>query len=395
MNLMAREPDLYGYKKVNRMKVKTFSLYLFGLLTLFALFIGCGENSGEKKYKKALSSWKQKDLVRAETLMEPAIRQLAADRKPVAYNQLGIIRWKLNKREEAIQAFHSAITGEITEANINLASALFYLDRLDEAEFQLTNILGARPRHAEARLLRGLVSMKRKDWDSAFRDLKVAEQQDAGNPAISSALILCELHKHGQSQQAINALQRLAAKHPNYTPAIYNIGSIYDHWLKRKDDALTWYRQYLQKAGDDGSYIEKTQKAIDRLNGAGPAIVSKDQGELARRYLTAGNNLHRGGKYEQAISQYKKATDIDPSQKTAWYNMSLSYYTLEQYDYAVQCCETALNIDPLYTDARYMLALSLYQNKKYSEARTELKSLLQANPDHTDGKNLLKILSRY
>ena len=97
------------------MKNKTLLIMVCGgVCLLFAVFSGCGGRPGEKEYNKAVASWEGGDLVRAQSQLEKAIRKLSSsEKKSVANNQLGIIRWNLGKHgQEPVAGIPAASAGD-------------------------------------------------------------------------------------------------------------------------------------------------------------------------------------------------------------------------------------------------------------------------------------------
>ena len=255
------------------MNRKTLLIMSGGVCLLFALFSGCGGNPGEKEYNKARSSWKANDLVRAQSQMEKAIRKMADnEKKSVANNELGIIRWKLGKQDQAIESFAEScrLAEELSGANLNLGVALYHAGQWDQAKFQLTNILIEEPDNAVARIYLGLVYMEQQAWQSAAKELTEGLRSRPNDAAGQNALALAELHMNPDSDAAVQRLKRLLAAYPDYAPAAYNLAMIHEQWLKEPRTALGWYQQYLQKAGEDGAQAEAARQAVERLNRMGP-----------------------------------------------------------------------------------------------------------------------------
>lgn len=377
------------------MKNKKLMVMSGGLCLLFALFLGCGERSGEKEYSKAMDSWRSGDLVRARTLLEKSIRKLSGnEKKSEAYNQLGIILWQLQEADASIEAFGKScgLTDEMSGANLNLGVALFQAGRIDEAEVALNNVLGDNPADPVARATIGLIEMRKKNWSKAAQEAAAAVRTQPRDPAGQNALALAELHANRNTEAAITRLKQILSAHPGYAPAAYNLAVIYDQWLGNKGAAQAWYTQYIQKAGTDGSHMAAAQSAIARLAGSAPAIrPSATNPEEAARCIAAGTTLHTAKKYTEAVAQYEKAIQADPSQKNAFYNMGLSYYELKKYPEAAQACQNALKLDSGFANARYMLALAHVQQRNWADAEREAKTL--GKTDAARAASLLKYIS--
>lgn len=380
------------------MKNKKLLVIGGGTLLLITMFFGCGERSGEKEYNKAMASWRGGDLVRAQGQLEKAIRKLSGhEKKSVANNQLGIILWNLDKPDQAIAVFSEScrLAEQLTGANQNLGLALYHAGELEQAEFELTKILNEQPTNSIVRSALGMIKMQKKDWKSAAKEIASNLRTNPNNPAGQNALALTELHMNKNSDVAVKRLKQLVSAYPDYAPAAYNLAVIYDQWLPNNSAARGWYKQYLQKAGAEGAHADIAQQAIARLGGKVETTRRSPKKQTypgaASKYITEGSKLHADKNYSEAVKLYEMAIQADPSQMTAYYNLSLSLYELKQYSKAAKACKDALNLDSGFANARYMLALSYAQQRKWNDAEREANILKQA--DVVRGESLLKYIS--
>jgi tetratricopeptide (TPR) repeat protein len=381
------------------MKNKTLLLMGGGVFLLFAIFSGCGGNPGEKDYNRAMTSWKNNDLVRAQSQLKKAIRKLSGnEKKSVANNQLGIIHWNLGKYDQAIESFAEScrLEEDLSGANLNLGVALYHAGRSEQAKFEFTKILGEDPDNTVARFFLGLVHLQLKDWKGASQEITEGLRADPTDAAGQNALALAELHLSHNSDLAVKRLKQLVAAHPDYAPAAYNLAVIHEQWLHNPGAALGWYNQYLQKAGEEGVQAEPTKQAIVRLNRMGPdapgtAPGNQSDPKEAAQYIAQGTKLHAAKKYREAVTHYEKAIEADPSQATAHYNLGLAYYELAQYRKAAEAYSNALKLDPDFVNARYMLALSYARQGEWGDAEREAKALKKV--DAARGKSVLKYIS--
>ncbi len=381
------------------MKNKKLLLLGGSVCLLFSLFFGCGERAGEKEYNKALASVKNGDWARAQGQLEKAIRKLSdSEKRSVANNQLGIILWKLDKPELSIEAFSEScrLSEDLTGANLNLAIALFHTGQLEQSEFEFTKILSEQADHTTAHSFMSLIQMQKNDWKGASKEITTGLRTNPNNPAGQNALALTELHLNKNSDAAIKRLTQLTTAYPDYAPAAFNLAVIYDQWLGNKKSASRWFYEYLSKADGDSAQIATAKQAIARLEGTNTPTTTQPSArtypDAAARFITEGSKLHAAKKYDAAVKQYEKAIKADPSKKTGYYNLGLSYYALKKYPDAAQACTHALKIDPRFADARYMLALAYGQQGKWSDAEREAQMLRQL--DSGRGDTLLKYISK-
>ena len=382
------------------MKNKKMVTVSAGVVVALIIFSGCGEKSGEKEYNKAVAAWEGGDLVRARSLLEKSIRKTSGNaQKSTALNQLGLILWELGESDAAADAFSTSanLAETLTGANLNMGIALYHSDRMDEAEVALNNVLGENQKNETALAVLGLIELQKRNWAGATQELTKSASINPRNAAAQNALALAELHQTKNSERAITRLKQLVSANPDYAPAAFNLGSIYDHWLKNGSASISWYKQYIQKAGTDGSHIQSASDAIARLGGipttttTANRTASKANSVEAARYMAEGSRLHGVQKYDEAISAYRKALMEDPKHKTAYYNMGLAFYAQLNYSDAATACNNALNIDPTFSDARYMLSLSYAKQKKWNDADRVAHELAKTDPKR--GEQMIKYVS--
>jgi tetratricopeptide (TPR) repeat protein len=380
-----------GIRNFEHMKNKNVMLTAGGLMLTLVMFIGCGEKAGQKEYEKAMAAWKKGDLVRARSLLEKSIRKTSGnEKKSVVWNQLGLVLWKLGEAQAAADAFGKScnLTESFTGANLNHGVALYQSGKYEEAEVALNNVIGEDPKNQTALATLGLIQMQKRDWAGATRELSKTVVVNPRDPGSQNALALAELHQNRNGNAAITRLKQLLAAHPDYAPALYNLGVIYDQWLNNRSEAMDAYKRYLRLVGPEGARAKEATAALTRLGEGGSVPAPKTDPAAAARFIAEGSRLYAAKDYKGAADQYLKAAQADPTQKNAHYNLSLAQYALKNYPAAVQACNEALNMDPDYADARYMLSLSYFQLRKWNDAEREAKTLQKV--DAKRGGDMLK-----
>ncbi|WP_372805689.1 tetratricopeptide repeat protein [Pontiella sp.] len=363
-----------------------------GLAVLLLVFIGCGEKSGEKEYGKAMAAWKSGELVKAQTLLEKAIKKTSGnENKSAAWNQLGLILWDLGKVEDAADAFNEScvLADTITSANLNLGIALFHAQRFDDAEMALNNVLGKDPLNHTALAMMGLIAAQKQDWTGASRAITASVKVNPQSAAGRTALALTELQRN--SGNAIKQLESVLSAYPDYAPAAFNLAVIYEQTLGDKNEAVRWYNHYLGQAGENGSHVDAASQAIARLSAPRAATPSGSDPVAARRHYADGIKLLTAENFNAAIRSFEQSIQAAPNQKDAHYNMGYAYFKLGQYNEAANAYRGALQLDPQYADARYMLCYSYFKLRKWSDAEREANALAQI--DKARGEQMLQHIS--
>lgn len=104
----------------------------------------------------------------------------------------------------------------------------------------------------------------------------------------------------------------------------------------------------------------------------GYGFFEKGQGLLGKR------------KYQEALTEFNKAIEMNDSYDRYYYFRALTYYSLKRYDQAIKNLKKALNIFPEYTAALFLLA-KVYQKKKdYVRAKESLLKLIEYESVYKD-----------
>ena len=101
----------------------------------------------------------------------------------------------------------------------------------------------------------------------------------------------------------------------------------------------------------------------------------------ADEWFAKGNTAYGAKNYDEAITCYKKATELDPGFASAYYNLGIIYAAKGMFDEAYRAYKKVLSIKPDYYAARNNLATAYIKLEMFDEAITELKQVLDSNPD--------------
>jgi len=194
----------------------------------------------------------------------------------------------------------------------------------------------------------GLVAFKAKNWDKSIEYFTVAAKNDYNGPASYNFAY----QAYQAKGDTLNSLLTLKEGHQNYPNDETLLIEIINFYINkgRSDEAI---------------------KYIDL------AIAEKP--ENATLYTAKGAMLEKLGDIEGAIGLYKKSAEIDSSQFTPYYNLSVIYFNR-----GVEVVNSANQIPPSQTDkynaeiekAKEHFRISLpYIEKAYSIDSTEVAIL--------------------
>lgn len=362
------------------------------------LFFGCGRKPGEKIYYEALAQWDAGNLVRARTLLEKSIRRRAGSSENAdASNRLGLLLWEMGEPANAAEAFTQSLRVDPGQFAVlcNLGVALSAVNDFAGAERAFREAALLRPDDPRPLAFAGVIYAGNGKWQEAVRNLSKALARTPNDPKLQTAMALAELHTR-DPQAAVNRLRAVARTHPDYAPALFNLGSVYSYRLNRPADAKTWYERYMEQASgiDAFSAFARTRiKALEQTAET-PALTytppqTRDR-ETAKQLFTQAVALHRAGKTAEAIRQYIRAIETDDTYERAFYNLGLAYYADGQMPLAGEAFAKAVQLNPAYIEARYNLALVChYHLGRTPQAVRELQTVLSQKPDYQPAADLL------
>lgn len=94
-----------------------------------------------------------------------------------------------------------------------------------------------------------------------------------------------------------------------------------------------------------------------------------------------GNKYFKEKKYRQAITEFTKAIELDPSNAVYFYNRATVHYSLANYKECEKDSTEALRLDPRYIKAYFRRALARYDLGKGMSAIEDLEAAQNINPD--------------
>lgn len=109
--------------------------------------------------------------------------------------------------------------------------------------------------------------------------------------------------------------------------------------------------------------------------------------QLSPNYATGhqfyGIGLSSQGRFEEAISEERRAVELDPLSQIINANLARILYYARRYDEAAAVCREAIAVDPNYALNHQMLALVLLEQGHKDEALKEVLAARQLSPDFT------------
>ncbi len=214
-------------------------------------------------------------------------------------------------------------------------------------------------------------------------------------------------HEAGNTAEELKFLERLDKLSPLNVDRKVDIGVGYIQ-LGDTDRAKTAFDQAVRIA---------TKEALDAVSRVTQTIAARCMDtapEMSEQYLRQALNtrknmldrsdietfnrlglmLRRQGKWQEAITEYRKALKISPDDGGLFYNISMAYVEGKQYIEAYQCLDKSLAINPdLWRTGEavcYNIATVFRRYGKKEMALEYLRKALELNPEYGKAKALLE-----
>jgi tetratricopeptide (TPR) repeat protein len=100
----------------------------------------------------------------------------------------------------------------------------------------------------------------------------------------------------------------------------------------------------------------------------------------AEAYYNRGVVYNRKGQYDEAISDFTKALEINARDADAYYNRGIVHNRKSQYNEAISDFSKALEINPRYADAYYNRGIAYNKKGQYDQAISDYNKALEINP---------------
>lgn len=202
-----------------------------------------------------------------------------------------------------------------------------------------------------------------------------------------------KVYKSGDMENAIKLFNKVIKTDPNFVRPYVMLGAIYS------------------ETGDMNSAMEnlKTALLLDPDNSAAHhylgnvyfALGNYDRA-LEQFKLAIGINalsnysaaLKNQGNIEAAITTYKAAVQLSPSDADLYYNLASAFKATSQLKQAIAAYKQALTINPEFSNAHYNIALTYAQLGNNPEAIKHFKEYLRLNPNSKDAAKIKNIITQ-
>ena len=266
------------------------------------------------------------------------------------YSAKGMSAQKIEKSEGESEgeAFEHFVNGDLLELYGDFPSAL--------AEYQ--KAVALQPRIPEIRYALARAYLILRDVDSAKKEALQIEPKDA-----DTYRLLGDCYR--ASQQGDSAAQA-------YSMALE---------LDSTDLNSLWYLAvYWEQKNDINKAIDYWKK-IGSLQSFSPAV-----------HLQLATLLFQIGKYDEAVSEYKKVLDLQPDNRKALYGLGQSYEANNDLQEAIGAYKRILELEPANEQVRNRIIALYYQTGEKDEAIKEAETYSILSPDDPNTRKRLGVL---
>ncbi|KAL0269839.1 UNVERIFIED_CONTAM: hypothetical protein PYX00_007438 [Menopon gallinae] len=119
-----------------------------------------------------------------------------------------------------------------------------------------------------------------------------------------------------------------------------------------------------------------------------PTAAEKEQAESLK---TEGNNLMKAENFQEALSCYTKAIQLDPHNPVYYCNRAAAHSRLNNHQATIEDCKAALKIEPTYSKAYGRLGLAYSSLGMFKEAKASYEKALELEPGNQTYVNNLEL----
>jgi tetratricopeptide (TPR) repeat protein len=376
----------------------------------------------EQALQQGVTAHKEGKLQEAERLYR-AIMQ-TQPLHPDANHNLGVLAVSMNKADEALSLFKTAL-----EVNPKIEQFwLSYIDALiKEKQFENANqvlekakkqgVDGERLNSLEAQLLsktqksnieipsppeellNNLLGYYQNGRFSDAERLSVEITQDFPKHQFAWKVLGTVLGEMGRKSEAANINQTVVELSPQDSEAHNNLGITLKE-LGRLDEAEVSYRQAIALKPDYAeahSNLGNTLKELRRLDEAeasyNQAIALKPEFALAHNNL--GNTLQELGRFAEAEVSCLRALALNSEFAEAHNNLGITLKELGRLDEAEASYNQAIALKPDYAQAHNNLGVALKELGRLDEAEESCLKAIALKPDYVEALYNLSIVQRY
>jgi tetratricopeptide (TPR) repeat protein len=211
---------------------------------VLALFLAGCSPSGSRALLNGKKSLDRGDYPEAVAQLKTATSLLTTNAQ--AWNYLGLAFHHAGQAADAVVAYQRALAldRDLAEAHYNLGCLWLEQNKPDAARTEFTAYTLRRSNATEGWLKLGLAQLRMRDVTGAEKSFSTALYLSTNNAEALNGLGLAQIQR-GRPREAAQNFSAAIKAHPDYAPAILNLATVAQQYLRDNRLALQYYRAYL------------------------------------------------------------------------------------------------------------------------------------------------------
>ena len=215
------------------------------LIGLTVVFSGCTP-AGPRALLEGKKLLDGGDYVSACTQLNLAATLMKTN--AIAWNYLGVAEQRAGQASEAANAYARALDldRDLVEAHFNLGCLYLEQNQADLARTELTSYLLRRPNDPDAWNKLGSAQLRLGDTTGAeksFSAVLALKPKEKDAEAYNGLGVACV--QRGRNHDATRWFAAAVELQPDFAPAILNLATTFQKYLRDNRSALAWYHKYL------------------------------------------------------------------------------------------------------------------------------------------------------
>ena len=307
---------------------------------------------------------------------------------------------------EAAEAYERALQGDAEDEDVLAELARVYerTRRFDKAVDTYDRLVARRGDDVVAMIGRADVLRQASRFEEAIADYdRVLAHQPAHVRALTGRADA--LRQQGRFEDAVEWYTRALTERSTHVVAVRGKASALNE-LGRWSEALPLWRQALNIEPTAQAAVLGLKRAEAAASGDTPTAVGDGAVEVpagardrARGPYEQGRSLMQEGRFAEAATSLRHATEEDPGWTSAWYLLGLAHGEDRQFRAAIRAFDEVLQLEPDHLDAACHRADALRRNNDFLAAIASYEAVIGQQPDEvraTAGRaEALRMLGRF
>ena len=277
----------------------------------------------------------------------------------------------------AIAAFEQLIRNgaDSPELRSNLGIAYYQTGAFDKALREFHSVLEREPESVSGNFFTGLSLLKLERPKAAIPYLDKAHKLHAQDPAPALALAQAEVECNNMERAQALYLEATRID-PQNAEAWYGLGiadrALAEPVAKRSLQGATAGTAQHTPAANARALMDASEQAITRAMQLNPNAL--------QAHMLMGESFRIAERYDDAIREYRAATEQAPDLAAAWAGLAAAYSAAANDNEALKAAKRALQLDTHDPQIDSIIAGTLLRQGDYADAEPYAKKALQEQP---------------